>query len=51
LPVVPLRLASLYSYFGDDGMFRTWGEGTLVTDPTEISDLIARGAPVERIDA
>jgi hypothetical protein len=42
-----LRVLSLYAYWGEDGNLRRWSEGVEVTDPAEIADLIARGAPVE----
>ncbi len=47
----PLRLTHLYAYWNDDGGFRTWGAGDLVTDPDEIADLLARRAPVVQEDA
>lgn len=47
-PALPSRvtLASLYSYFGDDGLLRTWGEGVVVADPAEVADLLSRSAPL-----
>jgi hypothetical protein len=42
-----VTLDSLYSYYGDDGLLRTWSQGLVVTDPLDIADLIARGAPLK----
>jgi hypothetical protein len=44
-----LRVLSLYAYWGNDGNLRRWAEGAQVTEPAEIADLIARGAPVEEV--
>ncbi len=55
--VVGLRVTSDYSFYGDDGLERKWAgplhqsdRGQIVTDPDEIEMLLARGAPVERIE-
>jgi hypothetical protein len=51
-PMPPrLLMQATYSYFGEDGLFRNWTEGAIVHDRNEIEDLVARGAPVERLDA
>lgn len=47
--VAPLRLTAHYAYYDDDGAFKSWAEGVIVTDPEEIELLTARKAPVERI--
>ena len=44
-----LRVMSNYAYYDDDGLFRAWPEGAVVTDHDEIELLTARGAPVEVI--
>ena len=44
-----LRVVSNYAYYDDDGLFRAWPEGAIVTDQDEIDLLTARGAPVERV--
>jgi hypothetical protein len=42
-----LRLVTPYAYYDDEGLFRAWPAGAVVTDPEEIGLLIMRGAPVE----
>lgn len=42
-----VTLEHLYSYYGDDGLLRTWGQGVVITDPSEIADLITRKAPLK----
>jgi hypothetical protein len=39
-------LASHYAYYGDDGALHAWAQDAIVTNPREIADLLARGAPV-----
>jgi hypothetical protein len=48
-----LRLAARFVvYDPDNGLFewREWREGAVVTDPSDIKLLEARGAPAERIE-
>jgi hypothetical protein len=48
-----LRITAPYAFLDTERshLWREWPEGAIVTDPAEIELLIARGAPVERIDA
>ena len=36
-----------YAYYAGDGLMRAWPAGLVVTDPVDIADLIARGAPLK----
>ena len=46
------RFVKDFEFFDCDGtrLYRTWREGAVVSDPKEIEWLIARTAPVERIE-
>jgi hypothetical protein len=43
-----VTLASHYAYYGDDGALHAWAQDQIVTNPRDIADLVARGAPVRR---
>ena len=49
-PPAKVRVVSPYSYYADDGQLRSWWAGQVVTDKDQITDLIARKAPVEPVD-
>lgn len=36
-----------YAYYAEDGRLIAWAPGTIVTDPADIADLIARKAPLK----
>jgi hypothetical protein len=46
-----LRLTDRFAFYDEHGsyLWREWPEGAIVTDPSDIKLLEARGAPVERI--
>jgi hypothetical protein len=47
-----LRLTSRFAFYDEHGthLWREWPEGAIVSDPAEIETLMARKAPVERIE-
>jgi len=36
-----------HGYYGEDGALRWWDAGSIITDPQEIADLVARNAPIQ----
>jgi hypothetical protein len=44
-----LKMLSLYGYYDENKRYRSWHQGDVITDPTEIQLLVERGAPVEEI--
>jgi hypothetical protein len=44
-----LRMLSLYGYYDDNKRYRSWHQGDVITDPSEIQLLVERGAPIEEI--
>jgi hypothetical protein len=46
-PPESLTLASHYAYYDDDGALHVWAQDQVVTSMRDITDLIARGAPVK----
>lgn len=41
-----VTLSTVYGYYDDDGNMRMWQPGQVVTEVSEIEDLIARDAPL-----
>lgn len=41
-----VRLTSLHGFIDEDDRHRTWQEGDVVSDPSEVKLLTDRGAPV-----
>lgn len=41
-----VRLITPYGYYTDANVFRAWDVDHVETDPDEVANLIARGAPV-----
>jgi hypothetical protein len=44
-----LKMLSLYGFFDDNKRYRSWHEGDVITDPSEIQLLVERKAPIEEI--
>lgn len=42
-----VTLSHPYAYYAEDGLLRAWAAGTVVTDPADIADLVARKAPLK----
>jgi hypothetical protein len=44
-----VQLASVYSFYDDEGIYHYWNEGQVVTEPETIAALVERDAPIKEV--